>query len=165
MSAAFETQAVVIGIGNLLRGDDGVGRIVAQRLREQNIPGLRVLEHEGETTWLMEAWEGADTVLVIDAISSASAPGTICRFDAAHRSLQRVSFRDSSHSFGLHEAVQLARGWNRLPRRLIIYGIVGKSFGLGSELSSKVRQAGGRVADRIVAELSAIRSDRVRSEF
>jgi hydrogenase maturation protease len=158
MSAAFETRVLVIGIGNPLRGDDGVGRIVAQCLREQNIPGLRVLEHEGETTWLMEVWEGADTVFVVDAISSASAPGTIRRCDAAHRSLQKVSLRDSSHSFGLHEAVELARVWNRLPRRLIIYGIVGKSFDLGSELSSKVRQATRRVADRIVAELSAISS-------
>ena len=165
MSAALETQAVVIGIGNPLRGDDAVGRFVAQRLAERNIPGVRVLEHEGETTWLMGAWEGVDTVFVVDAISSASAPGTICRLDAAERSLQRVTFRHSSHSFGLHEAVELARTWNHLPRQLVIYGIVGKSFGLGSELSSKVRQAGGRVADRIVAELSAISSDRARSEF
>ena len=48
MGSAFETRALVIGIGNLLRGDDGVGRFVAQRLAGRNIPGVRVLEHEGK---------------------------------------------------------------------------------------------------------------------
>jgi hydrogenase maturation protease len=154
MGSAFETRALVIGIGNLLRGDDGVGRFVAQRLAERNIPGVRVLEHEGEMTWLMEAWAGADAVFVVDAVSSKSTTGTVRRFDAAQQTLEGQSLRNSSHAFGLREAVELARAWNRLPRRLIIYGIVGKSFDLGAELSPRVRQAVPRVADRIAAELS-----------
>jgi hydrogenase maturation protease len=146
---------LVIGIGNPLRGDDGAGRVVGQRLHDLNIPRLQVREHEGETTWLLEAWEGADTVFVVDAVSSAAAPGTIYRLDATHQSLQRQSFPDSSHSFGLHEAVELARAWNRLPRKLIVYGIVGRSFELGGELSREAKQAARRVADRILAELRA----------
>jgi len=64
-------------------------------------------------------------------------------------------FPGSSHSFGLHEAIELARALKRLPRRLILYGIEGKSFGLGGELSPDVKEAAPRVADRIVAELRA----------
>ena len=82
MSSPSETVVLVIGIGNLLRGDDSVGRIVAQRLRERNIPQLQVLEQEGETMGLMEAWAGADTVFVVDAIllrSSIDSPRPRCR--------------------------------------------------------------------------------------
>jgi hydrogenase maturation protease len=93
MSSPSETVVLVIGIGNLLRGDDSVGRIVARRLRERNIPRLQVLEQEGGTTGLMEAWAGADTVFVVDAISSKSRPGTILRLNATHQSLQRRIFR------------------------------------------------------------------------
>jgi hydrogenase maturation protease len=154
MSSPSETVVLVIGIGNLLRGDDSVGRIVAQRLRERNIPQLQVLEQEGETTGLMEAWAGPDTVFVVDAISSKSRPGTILRLNATHQSLQRRIFQDSSHSFGLHEAIELARVLNRLPRRLIIYGIEGKSFDLGAEVSSEAKVAASRVVKCIVAELT-----------
>jgi hydrogenase maturation protease len=93
-------------------------------------------------------------VFVVDAISSNFRPGAILRLNATHQSLQRRIFQDSSHSFGLHEAIELARVLNRLPRRLIIYGIEGKSFDLGAEVSSEAKVAASRVVKCMVAELT-----------
>jgi len=158
MSSPAELEVLVIGIGNLLRRDDAVGRIIAQRLRERAIPGLRVLEQDGETTELLEAWAGADTVFVIDAISSGARPGTIRRIDAVRLNLRRRIFRGSTHSFGLSEAVELARTLHRLPRRLIVYGIEGKFFGPGAEVSVEVTKAAAQLASLIIAELAPNRA-------
>ena len=153
MNPPAESAVLVIGIGNSLRGDDAVGRKVASRIRERNIPSVRVLEHDGEGASLMELWKGARTVILVDAVSSPAKPGTICRFDATHHPLPQRIFQNSTHAFGLNEAVELSRALNQIPPRLIIYGIEGKSFGIGGELSPEVEHAVPEVVDRIFAEL------------
>lgn len=155
MSSSSESGVLVIGIGNPLRGDDGVGRIVARRLLERTIPGLRVLEQEGEITGLLEAWKGSKAVIVVDAAASHSVPGTIHRFEATQSPLPGRIFQNSTHAFGLHEAVELARALNQMPQRLVVFGIEGKSFALGGELSSEINQAAAKVVDRIIEEAAA----------
>lgn len=142
----------MIGIGNPLRGDDAVGRVVARHLRERNITAVRVLEHDGEGTSLMEAWKGEQTVIVIDAIFSHSEPGSIHRFDATRQPPQKRIFQSSTHGFGLHEAIQLAQSLHQLPPRLNIYGIEGKSLAIGKNLSAEVKIAVPRLVDRILEE-------------
>ena len=58
-------ETLVIGVGNAFRGDDGVGLIVAQKLRALTLPGVTVLEQSGEGTALLEAWGDAGRVIVI----------------------------------------------------------------------------------------------------
>jgi hydrogenase maturation protease len=71
--------AVVIGIGNRLRGDDALGPIVADALRERlSVP---VREHTGESLSLIAEWSGAESVILVDAVRSGGEPGEIRRFD------------------------------------------------------------------------------------
>ncbi|MCP4684238.1 MAG: hydrogenase maturation protease, partial [bacterium] len=62
----------VIGVGNEFRGDDAVGLIVASRLREQLPKSIEIIEHTGDGATLMDAWEGADRVYIIDAVKSGA---------------------------------------------------------------------------------------------
>jgi hydrogenase maturation protease len=100
----------------------------------------------------MELWKGERTVFVIDAVSSNVKPGTIHRFDAAWQPPQKRIFQNSTHAFGLHEAMQLAQCLHQLPSRLIIYGIEGESFAIGKRLSAKVKNAVPYLIDCILAE-------------
>ena len=75
---------LVIGIGNEYRGDDGLGLIVARRLRERHLPKVTIMEIGGDLTVLGETWQGAETVILVDAVASGREPGTIYRFEA-HR--------------------------------------------------------------------------------
>ncbi len=100
----------------------------------------------------MEAWIGARTVIVVDAVSSDSRPGSIFRFDAAQQPLPGKIFQCSAHALGLHEAVELSRALNRLPQRFIIYGIAGKSFGIGGPLSAEVKEGVRQVVERVLEE-------------
>jgi hydrogenase maturation protease len=146
-------NTLVIGVGNAFRGDDGVGLIVAQRLRELDLPGVTVVEQSGEGAALVESWKDAGRVIVVDAISSGGEPGDIYRFAAAGQPLPALFSGDSTHAFGLAEAVELARQLNRLPPSLVIYGIEGKSFDLATGLSPEVEAAAKNVLDQIYQQL------------
>lgn len=139
----------LIGIGNQFRRDDGAGLEVARRIRLAQPPGVKVLEQEGEPASLLDAWSSADEVLVVDGVSSGSPPGTLHRFEVGDQPLPAELFRPSTHALGLAEAVELARELDRLPGRLVIYGIEGESFETGEGLTPLVQAA----VKQLVAEL------------
>jgi hydrogenase maturation protease len=144
---------LVIGIGNPYRGDDAVGLVVAQRVRERALSGVTVLECLGEGTTLMEAWNGADAVIVVDAVKAHTAPGSIYRLDARQKPIPADFFHYSTHAFSVAEAIELARALDQLPRWLVVYGIEGRDFGAGGEMSSEVAGAAQEVAERILKDI------------
>jgi hydrogenase maturation protease len=145
---------LVIGIGNAYRCDDAAGLVVARRLREQVSQDCSVVEHTGEGAALMELWKGADRVIVIDAVRSDAAPGTVSRFDAKLSPLPAPMFRDSTHTFSLVEAVELARTLNQLPRHLVVYGVAGQNFKAGTDLSPAIALAIPDVVEGVLREIS-----------
>ena len=146
---------LVIGVGNACRGDDAVGLLVARALRDRNRGQFRVLQCEGDALALMELWEGADEVILIDAIQAGGQPGAVYRFDTSAGEVAYDSLRPSTHSLSIGEAIELARILKRLPPRLIIYGIEARDFTAGHELSSSVQQVLPDVVGRIWEETLA----------
>lgn len=140
---------LVFGVGNEWRSDDAAGLIVARRLGEPPLPGVRVVEREGEPLGLIEEWSEHDEAIVVDAVRSGSEPGVIHRVEATREKLPAELFRGSTHAIGLAEAVELARALGRLPRRLLVLGIEGGRFTAGSGLTPEVEQA----VTQLVAEL------------
>jgi hydrogenase maturation protease len=132
-------RVVAIGVGNVYRGDDGVGVAVAERLRDE--AGLEVAVVEQEPTRLLDAWAGADLVFVVDAVSTGGAAGTVHRYDASNRPVPAGAFRGSTHAFGVAETIELARALGRLPARVIVYGVEGEDFAAGESLSDAVADA------------------------
>jgi hydrogenase maturation protease len=145
--------AVVIGVGNEFRGDDAAGLMVARRLRERAVPQAVVLESEADPAGLMEAWMGAATAIVVDTVVSGAQPGTVQRFDVSAEPLPATLVASSTHSLGVAEAIELARALQRLPRRIIVYGIEGSSFSAGAALHPTVERAVDETLRRVVAEL------------
>ena len=147
-------KPLVIGIGNTFRGDDAVGPLVAHRLKEAALPGITVLEHDGEGTALLALWEGYSTVILVDAAVSGAEPGTIHRWEAGGKGDSVDSpTRAADHGLGVVEAIELARRLGRLPERFVVYGIEAGSFELGAELTTVVAQAAEDVVDRIGREV------------
>jgi hydrogenase maturation protease len=148
-----QPHTLVIGVGNAYRSDDAVGLIVAQRLKQQSVEGLAVLEESGSGAALIDLWGEADSVILIDAVQSGREPGTIHCLDARAESFSSGIFRFSTHAFGIAEAVELARVLNQLPKRCIVYGIEGSSFAAGVGLSPEVEQAAEQVVLRVLHDL------------
>jgi len=146
-------RVVVIGIGNLDRGDDAAGRLVARKLRKELPDGIEFIELEADATALLEKLAPASRAVLIDACTSGRSPGTVQRFDVAAQALPKELFNLSTHGFGLGEAVELARTLNMLPARCIVYAIEAEAFEPGASLSPAVEAAIDEVAARISAEL------------
>jgi len=152
-------EGLVIGVGNEFRHDDGVGLVVAQRLREQAVPGLTILEQSGEGAALLEAWKGHATVFLVDAVNSGAPPGTIHRLDARAGQVPSRLFRDSTHAVSVAEAIELARALDQLPPCLLLYGIEGKDFTAGAGLSPELAPAVAKVLAQLLAERGLCRAD------
>ena len=131
--------ALLIGVGNAWRRDDGAGPAVVEALAA--LPGVRSRILVGEGTELIEAWSGEDKVIVVDAMRSGVAAGTLSRFDAAREALPSAAFCSLSHRFGLAEAIEMARILGRLPERLEVWGIEVGDLGQGPGLTPAVAAA------------------------
>lgn len=147
---------VVIGVGNEYRNDDGAGIAVVRRLRALFPAGVTIVEESGEGAALIQAWQGAAWVMLVDAVRSGASPGTIHPLDARAASVPSRFFHYSTHAFSVAEAIELARSLEQLPPQLVVYGIEGANFAAGLELSPAVEQAVEVVAERLAKEVRAL---------
>jgi hydrogenase maturation protease len=147
------SRILVIGVGNAYGGDDAVGPIVVQRLKDRVLGYVTVIEHTGDGAALMELWIGAPSVIVIDAASSGAAPGAVRRFEAHLAPLPAKVFRHSTHAFGVPEAIEMSRALNQLPPRLIVFAIEGRNFAAGAGLSPDVENSIPIVIKQILEEI------------
>ncbi len=121
-------RAMVIGLGSPDRGDDAVGTAVAERVRGVVGDGVEVLTREDPTA-LVQAWEGCPVVVLVDAMISGVAAGTVIVRHAGTRDapLPTHAFaaagRGGTHAFGLAGAVELSRTLGTLPEHVTLVGI------------------------------------------
>ena len=113
--------------------------------------GIEARTCMGEPSELMANWNGADDVIVIDAVVTDAPVGAVHIWDDMH-SLVRKPVA-STHGLGVAEAIALARTLDRLPARLRVYGIEGKNFEIGGDVSVEVAQAVIEVVRRITDEI------------
>lgn len=139
----------ILCCGNADRGDDAAGVLVAERLRERGVPAEIC---PGEACALMDAWSGAHDVIVIDAVKTGAAAGTVHVWDASEAKIPSHA-SPSTHSLGVSQAIELTRALGKLPRRLRVIGIEGASFEVGSTACVQVEEAAESLARRL-AELA-----------
>ena len=143
----------IIGIGNLFRGDDAVGLLAVRRLRERLDSPVEVLEAEGDGLALLDLMEGADLVILIDAVKSGGHPGATIRLDLSKESRWGSLAPCSTHAVGIAEAIDLARTLGRLPKQVILYGVQIDSLEPGAPLSESVRSGLDIVVAQVLKEI------------
>lgn len=153
-------RSLLIGIGNEHRRDDGIGVAVARHVGSLRPDHVTVTELRGDAASLLVCWEGAERVVVVDAVRSDGRPGTVLRFDANAQTLPRGMSGCSTHGLGLVEAVELARHLSELPPTLVVYGIIGARFDPGNERSPAVNAVIEEVADCVLQEFAGITTPR-----
>jgi hydrogenase maturation protease len=110
----------VIGLGSP-HGDDAVGLEVVRRLAAEALPaGASVVACDRPGLDLLEALEGADAAVLVDAVRSGASPGTVCELGPEGLSRGRTT---SSHALGVAHALALSATLGRLPRRLRVVAI------------------------------------------
>jgi len=143
----------VIGIGTPDHGDDAAGLLVAEGVRAATSPRtVTVRELVGDQLSLLDMWAGAREVYVIDAVRSGGPPGTIYRFDGTQGLTEHFT-NAGTHAFSLADVIALARALDRMPARIIGYGIEGARWELGAPMSPQVMDAVSTVIKRVCREL------------
>ncbi len=147
-------KVVVIGVGNVLLRDEGVGVHVAQELKKKDLPsGVEV--HDGGIAGigLLDFFPEASKVLLIDAADMNMNPGSIVRFTPEEIGVRREELRFSSHDVGLPEVLSLAVALGENPREVVIIGIQPKDISWGLELSPEVQASVPRAIEAILKEI------------
>ena len=161
MSDPGSGPAVVIGIGNEFRRDDGAGPAVIGQLHGRVPAGVRLVVTDGEPTRLIDAWTGAALAVVVDAVrvlgSEPPHPGQVHRF-VVDRPRTAAGQAASSHGFGLDDAIALAMALDRMPGRLIVHAIEAADLTQGPGLTPAVAAAVEIVARAILGDVAASRS-------
>jgi hydrogenase maturation protease len=142
---------LILGCGKRQRGDDAAGILAVEHLRTL---GIAAEVCAGESAELMEAWSGADDVILIDAVVTGAPAGTVHAWDGQHPP-EFATVTGSTHGLGVAQAIELARALDRLPARVRVYGIEGKQFGIGSAVSPEVERAVEEVVQRVASSLSS----------
>ena len=149
-------KTLLVGVGNEYRSDDGVGLVVARKIHEKLIPSVTVKEESGEGAALMEAWQGFQNVIIVDAVSSGAMPGTIFRIDANKETVPIKFFHYSTHAFSVAEAIELTRAMNVLPSKLVVYGIEGNNFVAGTTISLLVQETAYKIIEQLIKEIKSL---------
>lgn len=148
------SRCVVIGVGNPYRRDDGIGGAVIALLRDIGPCEVTYVELDGEATRLIDAWDGADLAVVVDACQSGGSSGEIHRIDLDHSSVPNRPPVLSGHATGLMEAIELATALDRMPGHLRVIAVEGTDFAAGDQMSPSLRAAVPLAARAVLAELA-----------
>ena len=134
----------VVGVGNTLARDEGVGPVAVERLKAEPLPA-RVALLDAGTDFLaaMTEFTGAAKVILIDAMRAGGAPGTIYRLTLEElEERAKAGASDlSAHGLGVVEAVGLARATGRRVPPTVVLGVEPGEVAFGEGLSPAVEAA------------------------
>lgn len=148
---------LVIGLGNLICRDDGVGVAAINRLGDRYASPAGVTLMDGGTLGLslLPYVEDADRIIMVDAIRTDDPPGSLVRLEDDDV-MPAVAARLSPHQVGVVDLLDGARLRGRLPGQLVLWGVVPARIDLGLELSPPVRARVPALVDRVMAEAASM---------
>ncbi len=148
-------NVLVLGLGNILLSDEGVGVKAVEELQRRYDCSEAVDIVDGGTVGfeLLPYFDERSHILIVDAVKADNKPGTIVRIDDPPAYFRA---RTSPHQIGLADVMGLAVITDNLPDNIALFGIEPKQLSTGLTLSSAVAQNLSRLVDMVVAELEAI---------
>jgi hydrogenase maturation protease len=147
-------EVLILGIGNPLMGDDGVGIQIAEMLTHKELPAGVKVQEAGLPGWGLPSWfEGYSKVILVDAVQMGQKPGTWKRFHAGEIQVVMEDGLLSLHQPDLACGLALAQALNLMPPDLILYGIEPANITAGAELSPEVRACVPEIIKSVLHEL------------
>ena len=149
-------RVLILGLGNPLMGDDGVGVRVVEELKGLELPdGVEAVEGGTAGLGLIGLMEGYQRVIIVDAAEMGHPPGCVVRFTPSEAQFAAVAAPLSLHHIGLGEVLAMAEALEVAPAELVIIGIQPSQVEAGSGLSQEVKGAIPRIIRIVLDELDA----------
>ena len=145
----------VVGVGIVLLRDEGIGCHVVHALEGIPLPDVKIIDG-GTCPDMLQLLEGADKLVIVDAVKGGGTPGQIYRFHLRDITLERGSFL-SLHDVGLLDSLMLRQIWH--PDKIgigeaVIIGVEPKEINCGLELSPELQERIPQIIDAILSELN-----------
>jgi hydrogenase maturation protease len=142
---------VVVGIGNVLLRDEGIGCHVAHALERVPLPDVEIIDG-GTCPDVLELLEDADKLVIVDAVKGGGIPGQIYRFRPEDITLEQKPVL-SLHDTSLIDSLKLMQLWHNIGDTVII-GVEPRELSWGLELSPELQEKMPQIIDAILGELN-----------
>ena len=142
---------LVLGIGNVLLRDEGIGCHVVHALEGISLPDIKIIDG-GTCPEVLPVLEDADKLVIVDAVKGGGTPGQIYRFHLEDITLEQKPFL-SLHDVGLMDSLMLMQLWYNTGE-VVIIGVEPKEINWGLELSPELQEKMPQIIDAILSELN-----------
>jgi hydrogenase maturation protease len=141
----------VLGMGNVLLRDEGIGCHVVHALEGIPLPDVEIIDG-GTCPDVLQLVENADKLVIVDAVRGGGTPGQIYRFHPEDITLEQKPFL-SLHDVGLVDSLRLMQLWRNIGEAVII-GVEPKEISWGLELSPELQEKMPQIIGTILSELN-----------
>jgi hydrogenase maturation protease len=150
-------EVIVLGLGNVLLGDDGVGVLAVNALLRdhQAPPGVRILDGGTLGLALLELLDADAGLVLVDAVADDAPAGTLVRHEGEAIG-EAVASLLSPHQFGVADLLGAARLLSRYPERVVLLGVVPEAIKLGIGLTPPVAEALPALVRAVTSELARL---------
>ncbi|MCJ7464310.1 MAG: hydrogenase maturation protease [Thermoplasmata archaeon] len=148
-------RVLILGVGNPILSDDGVGIHVARELKKRSIPGVDVEELAASGLELLDVVRGYDKVVIIDAIQTTKGkPGEL--YILEEKDFEKSIHGSSPHGINIATALALGRKLvpNEMPKEVVFFAVEAEDLvNVSERLTPKVAEALPRITERVRKEL------------
>ena len=148
-------RVVVLGVGNLLMSDEGVGvRCVEALAGDARLPQfVRLVDGGTSTHELLDDLEGLDLLVLVDAVITGAPPGSTVRLEGAEVPYA-FGQKLSPHQHGIHDLLATLTLLDRAPKTVVLLGVVPVFLALSLELSPAVAALVPTLATAVTVEVA-----------
>lgn len=153
-------RILVMGLGNILLMDEGLGVRAVERLADAYDLPENVEALDGGTLGLdlLPRLDGVDALLLVDAVKAREEPGTLVRLEGDAIQVA-LAVKMSVHQVGLQELLAVSAFQGTLPPQVVLWGMEPAAIDWGLELSPPIADGLDELVESIVAELRAWDAD------
>lgn len=152
-------QIMVMGIGNVLLSDEGLGVRFLDELVKKPLPkNVELIEGGTAGLELISLIQEVDFLIIVDAINAQAEPGSLFRFQPGDLQVFPEQYEVSSHQIGIIEVLTMANVLGQAPQTLI-FGVQPKSLEWGMGISPEIQALFPRLADLILNEINTIQHE------
>jgi hydrogenase maturation protease len=146
-------KITVLGVGNLLLKDEGIGVHLVQKLTGiVDSDNISMIDAGTSPDFLSLVDESIDKLIIVDAVKAGSKPGTIYHLSSEDLDLDSVS-PISVHDIGVLNSLKMMALLGKLPKSTVIIGIEPKTIDFGLDLSPEVEEKLPRIVDLVLKEI------------
>ena len=155
MKERIEGRTLVLGLGNLLLGDEGVGIHAVHELEKRDLPPhVAVVDGGTAGLSLLDLIRGYERVIIVDALDAAEEPGTIFRFTPQEVASHTEGLPLSLHQMEVLKVLELSDYLGQTLPPVVIYGIQPLNIDWSTELSAPLQAQLSKLVEAVLEEIA-----------